>query len=449
LRPLLIKLNPDAANSVAAPNRVGKTSVFEAIHFAIFGTVPRLRKLQAAERPDAYIVNCFHPSGHAVVGLTFDPDDGSSKVQITVERTRAGARTVSSSSGHADPEGFLKSLREDFVLVDYAKFAKFIDTSALERGRSFASLVGLSSYSGLRQALEGAADTRSLNSDFDIRKIEAEIAAHEREVADASTRSLRAYTEITGEMAADLTEVEALCAVVSRALQGVQILKSVVDTKDIRQVDLTAAERVIEKEEGGTARRRQAELQQSLGDLEKLAPARAEGAERAALIAAATDRDTALAKVGSPLLRELYEKAKLVVRDARWVDPKRCPVCESTLSNSLGEHLERRIAQYAAADTANEVLEKAVLSAAGLARFEKLETAGVLGVPAGERKYAAIIQAAHNHSFIRCRGIKLRSGSTVWRDRFASWNSFFCGHCCGHLYNNSWPRQLAVSNGRI
>ena len=50
--PLCVKLRPDAVNSIHAPNGVGKTSIFEAIHFAIFGTVPRLTKLQTAERPD-------------------------------------------------------------------------------------------------------------------------------------------------------------------------------------------------------------------------------------------------------------------------------------------------------------------------------------------------------------------------------------------------------------
>ena len=147
------------------------------------------------------------------------------KIQIKVERTRAGRRTVTSPSGHPDPEALLRSLREDFVLVDYAKFAEFIDASALERGRSFASLVGLSSYSRLRQALEGAADTRSLNTDFDIRAIETDIAGRERDISAASERALAAYSEITGQVATDLNDVESLCGAVSAALQGLEVLK--------------------------------------------------------------------------------------------------------------------------------------------------------------------------------------------------------------------------------
>jgi DNA repair exonuclease SbcCD ATPase subunit len=184
--PLVIKFKPNTVNSVHAHNGVGKTSIFEAIHFAIFGTVPRLTRLQGAEHPEAYVVNRFHPAGQATVGLWFEADDGTGTVEITVKRDGAGVRTVTSGSAHADPEGFLQSLREDFVLVDYSKFAEFVDASALERGRSFASLVGLSSYSRLRQALESAANTRSLNTDFSLPALQAGITAREREVAGAT-----------------------------------------------------------------------------------------------------------------------------------------------------------------------------------------------------------------------------------------------------------------------
>jgi DNA repair exonuclease SbcCD ATPase subunit len=43
--PLVIKFKPNTVNSIHAHNGVGKTSIFEAIHFAIFGTVPRLTRL--------------------------------------------------------------------------------------------------------------------------------------------------------------------------------------------------------------------------------------------------------------------------------------------------------------------------------------------------------------------------------------------------------------------
>ena len=396
--PLVIKFKPNTVNSIHAHNGVGKTSIFEAIHFAIFGTVPRLTRLQGAEHPEAYVVNRFHPAGEATVSLWFEADDGTGTVELTVKRNGTGARTVTSGSAHADPEGFLRNLREDFVLVDYTKFAEFVDASALERGRSFASLVGLSSYSRLRQALEGAAETRSLNTDFNLRALQTDITAREREVAEAAARALAAYAEITGQAAADLSDVEALCGTVTTALRGLEILRPVIGEDDVRKLDVTAAERVVEKEEGGPLRVRHAAVLKSIADLKALVGTDAEAAEQVTILGLASERDTAMAKVGSPLLRDLYERASAVVTSAKWPDPNQCPVCDSTLTTNLSEHLRQRIAQYATADDANNRLDTAIETAASIARLESLEAATDLAVPGGEKAHGPLVQAARDHT---------------------------------------------------
>src|SRR3546814_2423635 len=84
----------------------------------------------------------------------FQPDDGGAPVTIRLQRNAAGNRTVSSPSGHPDPEGFLTTLREAFALLDYRNFARFIEDSPLERGRTFSALLGLSAYSDRRQAMQ-------------------------------------------------------------------------------------------------------------------------------------------------------------------------------------------------------------------------------------------------------------------------------------------------------
>ena len=260
--PLTIKLLPNAVNSIHAPNGVGKTSIFEAIHYAIFGEVPRLIDLQAAERPETYINNRFHP-GDASVVMTFATDDGSPNVNISVRRTKAGVRTATSATGHTDPEGFLRSLREDFVLVDYRKFARFIDETALVRGRSFAALVGLSRYSSLRRALEGARQTQSLNTDFDMRALETEIRGNERQLSDYTRLALAAYTDVTSQAVADLADladIPALCAAVTAALRDIEILKEALGTADILSADFDALEKAVEAAEGGPLRRQHATL---------------------------------------------------------------------------------------------------------------------------------------------------------------------------------------------
>lgn len=370
--PLIIKFKSDAVNSIHAHNGVGKTSIFEAIHFAIYGTIPRLTTLQRAEHPEAYVVNRFHPAGEATIGFHFEADDGSAPIEISVKRDALGTRTVTSATGHDDPEGFLRSLREDFVLVDYSRFAKFVDASALERGRSFASLVGLSSYSTFRQALESASDTRAFNNDFDIRVLEAAVVARQREIAEAAARALTAHTEITGQAAAELSDVVPLCASVTGAVQSVEMLKPIVGTNDIRRVDIGAAEKLVEKEEGGPLRARYADLLKAIADLKILVPAETEPVERNTILRLASERDSAMAEVGSLALRELYERASAVVDDAAWTDPNQCPVCDTKLGMRIADHLRARIAQYSAADEANVNLAAAVDAADSIAQTRKV-----------------------------------------------------------------------------
>ena len=45
--PLVIKFKPAAVNSIYAHNGVGKTSIFEAIHFAIYNTIHVSRRSNA------------------------------------------------------------------------------------------------------------------------------------------------------------------------------------------------------------------------------------------------------------------------------------------------------------------------------------------------------------------------------------------------------------------
>src|SRR4051812_47845754 len=82
--PLVLRFRSDAVNSVHAPNGLGKSSIFEALHFAIHGTVPRLENLQGTEQGPSYIVNKFHPAQQATIALVFSSDDGTSDIAITV-----------------------------------------------------------------------------------------------------------------------------------------------------------------------------------------------------------------------------------------------------------------------------------------------------------------------------------------------------------------------------
>jgi DNA repair exonuclease SbcCD ATPase subunit len=117
--PLELKFKGETVNSIFAVNGIGKSSLFDALCYAIHGEIPKLEALQAAERPQDYYCNRFHSIGKATIDLEFQPDDGSAAVTIHIERDSNSKRTTTSPSGHADPEAFLKSLKERFALLDY------------------------------------------------------------------------------------------------------------------------------------------------------------------------------------------------------------------------------------------------------------------------------------------------------------------------------------------
>lgn len=320
--PLVLKFKHDAVNSVHAPNGVGKSSIFEALHFALHGTVPRLEGMQDAEQGASYIVNKFHPAQQATVALVFKSDDGTPDVSITVTRTAAGGRVVTSPSGHADPDSFLADLCEDFVLVDYPRFASLVDCSALERGRSFASLVGMSRYSQLRQALDGAKNTRNINGDLGLSTLDTEVTAENRALGVVEQRILAAHQEVTGVAGGQMADTAALKAQVTAGLAGIALFTPLLANASVMDFDFDAAEKIVDQEEGGAARKTLDGLNTAVTTLGGLQVSAAELAEIDALVTAAKARDDAMRNVGAASLHALLKSALSVVNSADWHDPK-------------------------------------------------------------------------------------------------------------------------------
>src|SRR5688572_22294519 len=74
--PLVLRFSRDAVNSVSAPNAVGKSSIFDALSFALRGSIPKLDNLQAAENAQTYYVNRFHSGKTGRIVLTVAPAAG-------------------------------------------------------------------------------------------------------------------------------------------------------------------------------------------------------------------------------------------------------------------------------------------------------------------------------------------------------------------------------------
>lgn len=396
--PLVLKFKHDAVNSVHAPNGVGKSSIFEALHFALHGTVPRLEGMQDAEQGASYIVNKFHPAQQATVALVFKSDDGTPDVSITVTRTAAGGRVVTSPSGHADPDSFLADLCEDFVLVDYPRFASLVDCSALERGRSFASLVGMSRYSQLRQALDGAKNTRNINSDLGMSTLDTEVTAENRALGAVEQRILAAYQEVTSAVGGQMTDTAALKAQVTAGLAGIALFTQLLADASVMDLDFDAAERIVDQEEGGAARKTLDGLNAAVTTLGGLQVSAAELAEIDALVTAAKARDDAMRKVGAASLHALLKDTLAVVNSADWHDPKVCPVCEKAGDGPLQDQLEAKIALYDEADQLDAELKRQVQSAGSIGKLRQLEEQARLGVADADRIAPVLTLAARQSS---------------------------------------------------
>ena len=55
--PLLLKFKNDCVSSISAPNGVGKSSIYDALCFALSGSIPKLDRLLQSERAQDYYVN--------------------------------------------------------------------------------------------------------------------------------------------------------------------------------------------------------------------------------------------------------------------------------------------------------------------------------------------------------------------------------------------------------
>jgi len=350
--------------------------------------------MQDAEQGDSYIVNKFHPGQQATIDLTFVSDDGTADVTIKVTRAANGARLATSPTGHTDPQQFLVGLQEDFVLVDYGRFAKLVDISALDRGRSFASLVGLSRYSRLRQALDGAKRTQNINSDLGLSTLDAEMTTGARALSGVERRVIAAHDEVAGAGGAAIDKLADLKTAVTAALSGITLLKPLVDEGSVMDLDFDAAEKAIEKEEGGEARKTLDVLTGAVASLSVIAVVGADGSDVDRLIDLAKKRDEAVRAVGAEALHALLRDALTVVTGTDWHDPKQCPVCEAKSDAPLKPKLDGKIALYDAAAQLGAELAKEVSTAPGISKLRQIEEVPAMAIGTSDRLHVAFDLAA-------------------------------------------------------
>ena len=355
--PLDIRFQPDAVNSVFAVNGIGKSSIFESLCYAIHGNIPKLQLLQVQERPQDYYCNLFHSKNAASILVEFQPDDGTANVSIQIDRDTTGRRTVTSPSGHSDPEGFLAMLKEAFALLDYRTFARFIEESPLERGRTFSALLGLADYSDCRQSLHSTSDTRALNTDLDFKVLTTEVSAVQKAAQQALVTLRSSYQNVTGNALEDVDKLNECAVKVAAALGNVELLKPHFAGKTLNEIDFNEIKAAIKTAEGGEKRRELENVITSITSLEALAvhDLGAIATEQKKIDAQIDELDKLLASTRGDLFKRLYESASEVISKGEWTDDEKCPLCESDLSSSISGHVNDQLAHYA--DAAAKIVE--------------------------------------------------------------------------------------------
>jgi len=344
--PLKLSFRADRVNSLFAPNAQGKSSIFEALCYAVHGYVPKLRDLPAAERSSEYYANRFHQGGTATVVLSLAPDDGGPEIQARVSRLADGTRVVDSPSGHTDPDGLLRSLDTEACLVDQRTFLRFVEDTPLERGRSFARLLGLGQLSEHRQALETLAHRRTLNADLEITTLEGQVRGAQDGVRAAEDRLRRESLALLNKTVGSPIDFRALAIEVGVALAQAEPLKPLLDDPDIRRVQWPRMREAVRQAEQGDKQATLVETIREIGSLEALASTPADEGLQRTLRQAADARDQALLRTQGPRLQKLYEIVWEILESGEWHDPNECPACNSRLAEPLKGHVDRHLAQY-------------------------------------------------------------------------------------------------------
>lgn len=370
--PLVLSFKKDRVNSVFAPNGSGKSSLYEALEYAFRGSVRRLHEMQSAENPEKYVANLFHSEGRATIFITLDPDDGSEPIEIKVERDASGARTVSSTDV-ANPDELLAAMDEDFALLDYTAFNRFIEDTALDRGRSFSSLLGLSEYGEFLRTLKTTSNAQTFKSDFEITQLDAESTSLQAQAESALRDFAAHYRTLTAREIEDVSQVNEWSKDVLAALSCVPLLAPLLEIcSDLNDVDFANLKATVFDAESGELREQHATLTST----------------RNTLSARVSARPTADASLKSEQQLRAYEEALSGATEAELQNllsvasqylhvhednPAVCPLCERDGLNGLTERVDERLGALAELKQREEALRAEVMNGLFITRLEELE----------------------------------------------------------------------------
>ena len=388
--PLEIKLRPDAVNSIFAANGLGKSSLFEALTYAITGAVPKLDRMVAAESAKEYYANQFHSKRRAEIVLTLRPDDGGTDVTVKIVRETNGNRVVSSPSGYANPKELLAALDDETVLLDNHTFIKFLLDSPLDRGKSFSALLGLSKLAEVRQGLSAVSDTLSFNNDSGSKVLDAEVALSKVALAQSILGLKQDYLGLIGKQLIEPISPVTIGADTTQALAGVPLLKDQCYGQLLSAIDFDKLSTTIKTAEKSEDQERLTAAIAEIAVLEALAPDPGEAAERAELKGLCKTKQQALAATKGTSFHELYTAVQQVFDDGSWTHDALCPACESTPQESPYAIATRQLRHYQLVDETETKIKDSWDAAMWPTRLQKLEAKLVKPADAGTNQHAKL-----------------------------------------------------------
>jgi len=370
--PLLLDFAHDAVNSVSAPNGVGKSSIFDALTYALRKNIPKLDDLPASEDGGSYYLNRFHSKKLGLIRLTVRPDGGGAPVALAITRDAAGVRNVTAPSG-IDGELLLESLNRDFVLLDHKTLQSFIDDKALERGRAFSGLLGLASYSKLRQQLQALCNTRAFNNHFNVKTLSAQGTSLKTGLVKLRIEVASAFQLLTQASLHDEKDYATAINKAHSALHQIVVLKDHCAGKPFAEIAIDDCVESIKKAEGGDGPARLAELQRLEVSLAAQTSTGPTEDDLKLLYALTKQRDEALSKTAGRLLKNLCAASRAVLSDDSWPNKNKCPTCEHESDKPLLPGLEQRLAAFQELEdcTARIAAEWEAKDWAGLLKIEK------------------------------------------------------------------------------
>ena len=371
--PLVLQFAHDAVNSVSAPNGVGKSSIFDALTFALRKALPKLDDLPATENGGEYYLNRFHSKDFGTIRLTICPVGGGAYVPITVTRDASGVRTASAPAG-IDAEQLLASLDRDFVLLDHKTLQSFIDDKALDRGRAFSGLLGLAKYSTLRQELQALANTRAFNNHFDTRTLAQKQSVLKTAIRRQQIEAASAFQALTQLSLVEQPDLNTAIVKAHDALHQIAILKSHCANKVFSEISIDDCVDAVKLAEGGEDKSRLAEVVRLEANLMTLVGSGPSEEDYATLRDLARQRDSALSQTAGSLLRALYNASRDVLIDDKWTEKNKCPTCEHIDRESILKKMELRLAAFQKVEDATSQIESA-WTTRSWSELQKLETA--------------------------------------------------------------------------